>query len=224
MYDLSIFKFDSSVLQYDTKTGDVKQLDEGFPTEIPWKAASKTNSTVRTHKLFRSDEGRLEFRRTTGMKVFSFLFIIFGICFLYFGIIDVLISNGFKFSEVNPWMILASLLPIFAGAMFLNSTGKALVFDKAYGYFWSGKFDPNFPKNFKSSSMKLGEVEGLQIIEKYVSKSKYIDSNYCYELNLVAKDKSRRNVVIFGDPKHILEDGIKIAEFLRVPIWTRKVN
>ena len=92
MFDLSIFKFDSSVLQYDTKTGDVKQLDDGFPNEIPWEPASKTNSTVRTHKLLRSDEGRLEFRRTTGMKVFAILFIVFGLAFLYFGIIDILIS------------------------------------------------------------------------------------------------------------------------------------
>lgn len=67
----------------------------------------------------------------------------------------------------------------------------------------------------------LNDVHALQILKKRVRKWKN-SSYYCYELNLVLKNKERRNILNNSQYTWILEQANKIQSYISIPLWDGK--
>ena len=65
--------------------------------------------------------------------------------------------------------------------------------------------------------VQLYQVHALQIIREYVRGNK--SSYYSYELNLILKDGSRKNVVDHGSIKQLQKDAQTLGQFLGIPVW-----
>ena len=98
------------------------------------------------------------------------------------------------------------------------------VFDFARGLYWKG--DENFGEAKRVvDKCKLKEIHALQIIRKTV-RTKYNHNTgvpgirrASFEINLILMDASRINVVDQPGIKPTQEDGKKISQALKIPLW-----
>jgi hypothetical protein len=123
------------------------------------------------------------------------------------------------------------LLPLIVGGVFTMAGllmfyhfYKPIVFDKTSGFYLKGYNTNNATKkNSKTSEqIALNTIVALQIIGENVRGSK--SSFNSFELNLVLKDGSRKNIVDHGSLKSIVDDADLLSTFLDIPIWHAKSN
>jgi hypothetical protein len=222
MLDLNKFEFNNRIMEISHNSEIAREAQADLAHEISWESCSTTTSTMRTHYIQKKN-GRLEFKQSMGMKLFSRLFIIVGLGIFYFGVVQDLREYGFDFDYVDPMLLFGSLLFVAAGVFFMFTMSKEIVFDKARGFYWNGKFDSTNIDPEDENQVKLSDIQALQVIEKHVKSSQRGQgSHYAYELNLVRISRKRAKVVCYGSAKDILQDGLQLAEFLDVPIWTSK--
>jgi hypothetical protein len=125
-------------------------------------------------------------------------------------------------------MIIAiGIAVLFGGASYFvfRSVRAAIVFDKSYGYFWTGKRDQlgqAFNPAEQKESVRLTDVHALQIIYEWVRSGGKNNTQYrSYELNLVLNSGERLNVIDHGNRAALLKDANILAQFLSVPLWDR---
>ena len=72
-------------------------------------------------------------------------------------------------------------------------------------------------KSASKSQIPLNSIIAIQLNGEHVKNDK--GSYKSFELNLVLKDGSRKNVVDHGNLKSIISDAEILSDFLDVPIW-----
>ncbi len=196
---------------------DPAQFNDPLALKTEWTPATRGGSSFRTHRLVQDDFARVEFKASTGAKVF----------YLLFAFIGVGVATGMAlFSEAESYEAPEFFVPMLMGILFLSiGVGMfiygttPIVFDKGSGYFWKGRKGPQ--DVLEVSSLKkcaqLGQIHAIQLVSEYVRSGK--SSFYSYELNLVLEDARRLTVIDHGNLKRLREDAGKLSEFLGKPIW-----
>lgn len=99
------------------------------------------------------------------------------------------------------------------------------MFDQREGYLWKGGKNPQSDAVEKHSTRKIAlidKVQAIQLLHEFVKRKtrgprpRYVD---IYEMNMIASDGSRVNVVRHGDKERLLKDAEKLSIFLGKPIW-----
>ncbi len=183
--------------------------DNNIENKIDWGPLKSGGSNVKTHNLVEISSQQIQYKATTGYKLFVLLFSIFGL-----GISSIILIEG-----VPIFVGLIGLVFFSIGINLSNSALTPIVFDKSVGYFWKGRKNPRSVVNMDDikTVAKLDDVYGIQVIKEYV---KSTDSKgnghsyYSYEINLVLNSGERLNVVDYGNANSILQDASKLSKFL----------
>ena len=211
--------------------GTPDERDTFYPSELGDPVAMQTDWTpakekgganFRSHKLVESNPDQLEFRASTGLKLFCLIFLVVGVGALI-GFFCIISFGG---RQVN-W---GTLCLLGAGLVFTTRGGRALyistapiVFDRRRGFFWIGRKNPEhvFNKGTLKHFAELEQIHALQLISKFVVTGAQHDHAryFSYELNLVLEDGKRINVVAHGNQDRLREDTDTLAAFLGKPIW-----
>ncbi len=176
-----------------------------------WTPLESGGTNFRTHKLYQASGTRWEFRAGIGALLFCGVFAVIGMVVLTLG--------AFVVDEGRWFMIPFGAIFATAGILLWHFMAAPVVFDKDRGYYCKGRKKPE--RQIDPSLLKhhapLKEIHALQILSEYVSGDK--SSYYSYELNLILKDGTRKNVVDHGSLQAIREDAAMLADFLGVPLW-----
>ncbi len=156
-----------------------------------WLPLKPGGANFKTNILKEIHPGRLEFRASGGMKIFSGIFAVIGI-----SVLAVKLAKFPPHPHKEDWFLLAF------GALF------ALV---GLGMLFFGSIPA------MKNHTKLNRIHAIQLISEFCSgdKSRY----YSYELNLVLEDGSRLNVIDHGNVEAVRADAKKLAGFLGKPLW-----
>lgn len=196
-----------------------ESFDDPVAVQTNWSPIKRGGTNFRTCRLVQVSLERMEFKASTGAKLFALAFTAMGIFVPAMFIAGMLKEpeGGFRWEAVIP----IGIGGIFAGLgvfMFIRFT-RPVVFDKVSGYFWKGRkgpgtvLGPQAAENMK----KLEEIHALQIVREWCTGNK--SSYYSYELNLVFHDGSRENVADHGNLQKLVEDAERLGGFLGVPVW-----
>jgi hypothetical protein len=190
---------------------DPAAFGDPVATSTQWTPLASGGANFRTHKLYQASVTRWEFRAGIGALLFCGVFAVIGMV--------VLIIGAFKVNEGEWMLVLFGAIFATAGILMWYFMTAPVVFDKDRGYYCKGRkkperqIDPSLLKNYAP----LREIHALQILSEYVKGDK--SSYYSYELNLILKDGTRRNVVDHGSLQAIREDAAMLADFMGVPLW-----
>ncbi len=196
---------------------DPAKFNDPLALKTEWTPATRGGSSFRTHRLVQDDFARVEFKASTGAKIF----------YLLFAFIGTGVAVGIAvFYEAESYLVPEFLVPLGMGLVFMTiGIGMfvygttPIVFDKGSGYFWKGRKGPQ--DVIEISSLKkcaqLEQIHALQLVAEYVRSGK--SSFYSYELNRVLEDARRLTVIDHGNLKRVREDAGKLSEFLGKPIW-----
>lgn len=141
---------------------------------------------------------------------------------------------------ILPWIVIAIASPFTTSVGHLVGFGIILViacylvlliiayhasvrpiFDKRLGLYWKsrGKRDP-------SEGIKLTDIHALQLLAfMQFGRGNLKAAGVVYQLNLVLKDRKRREVYTQRQPsfgrgrRALIADANKLSRFLRVPLW-----
>ena len=185
-----------------------------------WTPAKGGGANFCTHKLIRINMNRLEFRASLGNKLFSSLFVLFGLGVPFFVI--VLRPNQ------QPLLSLDTIIPILMALIFaaigiglLYFGSMPTVFDNQMGCFWKGWNMPDAASRNAASKKyaQLSDIHALQIIPEYCSGSSDGSPYYSFELNLVFRNGQRINIVDHGKLDKLRDDVATLSAFLGKPVW-----
>lgn len=198
---------------------DPSQFHDPLAGTIEWTPTKSGGANFCTHKLQPVLDNRLEFHATAGAKLFCLLFLTVGLGGLVGA--GVLATRGNE--GVWPVIVLGLFGLFFAaiGAGLLYGLTRPIVFDKASGYFWKGRKDPQIAllRNEAGDFTPLRDIHAIQLLSERQGSGKNRSSYYSYELNLVLQDGTRVNVVDHGHRARIVEDAQTLATFLGVAVW-----
>lgn len=198
---------------------DPSQLGDDVAMRTTWTPEKGGGANFRTHKLVEVRPYRLEFRATTGARLFYMVFILMGIgVFIGFSFKK---ATSIEFSFDMSMMISLALCLIFTGAggFMLYFGTSPIVFDKTKGAFWKGRKSPDevFDRRDIKDFAQFDRIHALQLISEYVRGSK--SSYHSYEMNLVLENGHRINIVDHGDKDRLREDAKTLSAFLERPVW-----
>jgi hypothetical protein len=174
-------------------------------------------SNFKTHVLGNPSEGILTYKPSYGTALFCWLFLSIGLGILFFGGRSFLL-NGESLSFSTFFLFGFGLLFALVGALMFYGFYKPIVFDKTEGMFKTGY--KNHKLSHSNLSIPFDEIAAVQVIGERVKGEK---SNFnSFELNLVLKNGSRKNIIDHGNLSAIVNDANIISDFLEVPIWHAK--
>ncbi|HNQ89715.1 MAG TPA: hypothetical protein PKM73_13940 [Verrucomicrobiota bacterium] len=201
---------------------DTSQFGDPLASAIDWTPLAAGGASFCTHKLVAVGGDRVEFRASLGARLFSLLFLGFGLGMI---VLWVLITAGVVAEKGEGPLIvllLGGVVFLGAGVFLLRSMLRPVVFDKASGYFWKTWRNPSSaaPMAAAGDYTQLERIRAIQLVsERCRSGGKHPHTYYSYELNLVLDDGTRRSVVDHGNKARILEDAQTLAAFLGVRVW-----
>ncbi len=194
---------------------DPTTIGDPIATRTEWKPAASGGSNFGTHRLRATGTDRMEFRASGGAKLFALVFVFAGVVggglfttiglledpgLAYFGL-----PIGLLFTGVGTWLLRRMTTP--------------RVFDAGRGYYWRSRQDPQaLAPSELDQRCSLDEIHAVQLLAEHCSSSNG-GGYFSYELNLVLKDASRRNVIDHGHLGDIRRDASALAAFLGVPVW-----
>ncbi|WP_405572184.1 hypothetical protein [Winogradskyella sp. Asnod2-B02-A] len=179
---------------------------------------SSGGASFKTNVLIEASRSKLIYKPSIGAAIFGFIFLAIGLGVLFFSIYP-LFKNNFNFAEVEWFLLIFGLIFATAGGFMYYMFYMPRVFDKQIGYYYKAyKFkihDSN--KSASKSQIPLKSIIAIQLIGEHIKNDK--GSYKSFELNLVLKDGSRKNVVDHGNLKSIISDAEILSNFLNIPIW-----
>lgn len=198
---------------------DPSIFNDSLAMETQWNPLKGGGSNFRTHKLVQVDYTRIEFKSTLGAKLFSFVFMAFGVGIPAVIGYNIIQESGDFFQLDVLFVGLFGLIFFGVGSFMFYWFAKPVIFDRTKGMYWKGWKTPQryLTQNAVKEASRIGNIHALQIIPEFIRSDK--SSYYSYELNLVLKDGSRMNVIDHGNAIKIREDAKMLSEFLGVPIW-----
>lgn len=182
--------------------------------KLSWRPVKVGGANFKTKRLVSENVNRIVFKPTIQMYLFSSIFIIVGL----------IVSAMWSSQQLS--LAIFGLIFVAIGFGILYFASIPVIFDKSLGYFWQGRKEPSvYTQGNNKSLTKLDEIQALQILSERVSGSRnsqgYSKSYNSYELNLVLKDGSRKNVIDHGNYQSLVDDANVVANFLNVPVWNQ---
>jgi len=198
---------------------DPSSLNDPVAMQTDWTPAKGGGANFRTHKLVSVSYDRLEFRASTGAKLFYLLFLLVGMGVLIGFSFFKLSSGGFSLDTETLMPLLFSLVFLCVGGWLLYFGTAPIVFDMRKGYFWKGRKAPDEVYNRQTLKYfaKFEQIHALQLISEYCRGNK--SSYYSYELNIILKNGKRINVVDHGNQNKLRDDAAILSAFLGKPVW-----
>ena len=170
---------------------------------------------LRIRKLVEVDPDRLEFRATTGARLFALGFVLPGVFVFFVGLMGVVSDLSTGTLNLNGFLGFSVGLVFCAcgGSMFYFWT-IPIVFDGRRGLFWKGRKEPDEGDSSENAT-SFRAIHALQLIPTRGTHSGG------YEINLVLGDGERRNVLVdCGVSRNrFREDAAILAGFLGKPVW-----
>lgn len=203
----------------ESEAVDPSRFGDPVAEQTGWTPARRGGASFRTHRLVRLGYHRMEFRASTGARVFYLLFLVAG-CGVVIGVSIYRLSTGsFSFTMETVMPLVIGLVFAIAGGCLLHFGTVPVVFDKSYGFFWKGKKSPAevFDRSRLKVFTELAHIHALQLLSEYCRSGKH--SYYSYELNLVLENGERINFIDHGNRTRLQEDAGTLAEFLEKPLW-----
>jgi len=190
---------------------DPSKFNDPVALKTSWSPLVSGGANFKTRQLVEVSHLRMEFQASGRAKSFGVLFILIGS--LFFGTV---VWSELSAPKLQPALLLVALIPlVFVGVGWgvLKQFSKPIFFDKSSGFFGEGNGDR------EKTMCSLRDIHALQIIKERVRGNKRSYSSF--ELNLVLKDGTRRNVVDHGSLSTIQSDALEIVRFIgsRIPIW-----
>ena len=191
---------------------------DNIKSKVDTSPLNSGGASFKTNVLIKESSSKILYKPSIGAAIFGFIFLAIGLGVLFFGIYP-LFGNNFNFAEVEWFLLIFGLIFATAGGFTYYMFYMPRVFDKQIGYYYKAyKFkihDSN--KSASKSQIPLNSIIAIQLIGEHVKNDK--GSYKSFELNLVLKDGSRKNVVDHGNLKSIISDAEILSDFLDVPIW-----
>lgn len=205
-----------AITAIDKNTKNQSAELKALAQKVEWSALASGGSNFKTSYLHQSDQSRIEVLRSTGGKLFIFVFIAMGSIIPSILVYGMFKEDGFGLQLLFP-LILGT---IFTGVgILMLFHPKPRFFDKQLGWFWAGSKKLSNEQELSSLklSARLNEIAAIQIIAERLSGK---NSSYTsWEINLVSNDAKRLNVMDHGNQESILSDAQMLGEFLGVPVW-----
>jgi hypothetical protein len=121
--------------------------------------------------------------------------------------------QNWLFSQGGMWIFVPVIIS-WAGIFIIVRWFKKKIFDfytqSFYSYFFSKKTD------WFNGDTPLQNIHAIQILSSLHSSS---PRYYNYQINIVLKDSSRKNITTFSNISTCQESAWKIAQRLNVPVW-----
>ena len=193
-----------------------RDMSAGFdPASLHDPVAMQTSWTTlgggasfRTHRLVLDGPSRVHFRPTLGALAIYGVFLAVGLALLGAAYTSYAARGH---SPSGPLVV--GLVFFGAGAAMVWAGARPIVFDRPRARYWKAWVAPR-----NGAGVPLERVHAVQQLRRRSSArgKRY----FSHELNLVLADGGRLHVVSHGDLVEITADGIVLAEFLGVPLWT----
>ncbi|RZS93619.1 hypothetical protein EV197_2199 [Aquimarina brevivitae] len=203
-------------IQYQVE--DSAQFDDpSFDTvaqQTSWNPLHPGGSNFVSHKLKKIDSNRIKVKKTGTMNIIGWTFLLIGFNYIFFEFLfayqtDLLFMQGWL-KNIQLFFKSGGIFFII-GLFFVLRWGQNSVFDKNMQQFKKG-----------GQQISFSNIYAIQLLTEFVQgNSQGGSSYYSYELNLVLNNGERINVMDHGSPTHIEQDAIVLADFLKIPIWSR---
>jgi hypothetical protein len=196
-------------------------IEDPLAQKTEWIPLKSGGSNVKTAEMHRVSDTRIEFRGSATMKLLAIVFAVGGPVSGFFMMRTMSFSME-SLSHGSFWLpVVFILLFGYGGLSTLYVSLRPTVFDKDAGYFWKSFRKP--PRLMSRAGLKqftpLSEIHALQLIAEKCSGGQNQSAYFSYELNLVLKDGSRRNVLDHGSLGVVRKDAQELAAFINRPIW-----
>lgn len=194
-------------------------LKDPIARETCWDPLVKGGANFKTKRLVFVNPNRIVFKPTIQMILFGLLFLIIGLAIAFFIGKEKLFGGifGLIFSAIGGAILYFSSIPI--------------VIDKSLGYFWHSRKEPRgYNRTDENKYFHLKNVYAIQIIAEFIQGSHRSNGSggssrsapyTSYEINLIMKNGSRKNVIDHGKLSSITQDAKTLADFLNVPLWNQ---
>ena len=184
---------------------DPVRFDDPVALCTNWTPVVHGGTNFCTHRLRVTrglTESSLCFRTTPAMLAFCTLFIVVGVLFAV-----AMLTEGPGVGElVSPAVLVPLVFTLFGAVMLLQARTLEATFNQTSGQC-----------RVRNKRCSISEVHALQLIRETVRGN---DSTFhSYELNLVFRDGSRRNVTDHGRLFTIRKDAHVLANYLQIPVW-----
>ena len=195
------------------------KIGDPFAQQIKWTPLKRGGTNIRTHKLYRANPNRIEFKASVGARLFYLSFLVIGcgilICLPYFTIS----YKGFALNNTTIIPILVASVFIIVGTCLYYFCTTPIVFDKKSGFVWKGrnKREDIINKNNLKHFFELRAIHALQLISEYIKSDR--KAYYSYELNIVLNDGRRINIVDHSEKEPIEREAKKLSNFLGKAVW-----
>jgi len=176
-------------------------------------------ASFKTHKLVKESNTKISFKPTLGATAFASVFLCVGIAVLAFSVFPFVKIPVEKSNEISIFTLIFGSIFALAGGFMLYYFSKPIVFDKRLKIFYKSYNSSIHHIDIQNSKnhIFLNTIEAIQLLGENIQSD---DSNYnSFELNLVLKDGTRKNVIDHGNLSSIVKDARVLSEFLNVPIW-----
>jgi hypothetical protein len=188
----------------------LSSFDDPLAKKIDWTTLVKSGREFRSHQLMVTKEC-ISFVVTQKITYLAYML---GACSLvslaYF------ISNGLDH-------IIELALPLILGtvSVLLKFYYNEFAFDKKSGVLWYSRRRNlrQLRKDDRKKLIRLEHLYAIQLLEEIIpqSKGRY---EYSYELNVVFKDGTRKNITSQKNRTEIEDFAVKLSDFLEIPIWS----
>jgi hypothetical protein len=199
------------------------EYDDPLAGQIAWSPVKSGGTNFCTHRLKQTGPQRWKFRPTLGARLFGLVFLAFGVGAAVVGV-SVAMERGVSvFGVLFPTLF--ALIFGGVGLGLLWSLSRSVVLDAQLGWVWVRAKSPEaaLPATIEADPdhyVRTDDIHALQIVAEYCQSNE--SSYYSYELNIVRHDGTRVNLVDHGNKRKILEDADRLAEALRVPVWSAR--
>jgi len=203
-------------------TVNVERFNDPIAIKTSWSPLKKGGTNFQTHKLVTVSTSKLEFKHSFIAIFFYMIFATVGLGILGYSLYAEL-QLSFNLEIQNLILFGMGLLFFGIGATMAHFGTKPIVFDKMLGYYWKGRKKPNHNIEYAKPELftHLNDIHVLQIISEYIRGEK--SSYHSYELNLVFRDGSRKNVIDHGSLESLREDAQVLAQFINKLIWDNTI-
>lgn len=205
------------VIDWDRKPRAFHDSEPVSPNRIVWTPLKPGGTGVRTHKLVRTASGDYAFRVSFGRSFAALaVFMTGGAAGILYGLYLLL----FRWRPDGLFLILWGSLFGFPLWWWLILFFRRPVFDFRFRAYWRGRGDPRRAPDRRKlrDYTPFSEIAALQIVEEQLPRKGGTYSSY--ELNMILKDGTRRNVVDHGDGVRLRQDAEELARRLSVPLYT----
>ena len=195
---LSIFKDTRECL-------DPLRFDDPVALRTNWTPVVHGGNNFCTHRLLLKSglmSSSVTFRTPPAMLAFCLLFLVGGVG-VAVAMLVMSVGNGIPFSA---GVLVPLAFAVGGGLMLKQARAHEASFDRTSGQC-----------RVRAKNYSIREVHALQLIRETVRGN---DSTFhSYELNLVFRDGSRRNVTDHGRLFTIRKDAHVLANYLQIPVW-----